>query len=206
MSDEHVSFEVEELGRRHLEDIARVHRAAFKRSALTYLGHRAVRRYYDWQMHGPHLSFALGCVVDQRLTAFCIGGTFSGSLSGFLRGNRTFLIACTVSRPWLWANPVIRDRVSVALRRKFRFSRQKRPPESGLPPSFGILAIATDPAYEGHGIGTALMEVMEGMARSHGFRHMHLTVEPTNQRAIGFYRALGWSRDETKPNLMTKVL
>jgi hypothetical protein len=37
-----------------LDAVAKLHLDAFTDRALTKLGQEAVRRYYEWQMAGPH--------------------------------------------------------------------------------------------------------------------------------------------------------
>jgi len=42
------------IGGAALADVAKVHCRAFADAALTRLGCEAVRRYYLWQLEGPH--------------------------------------------------------------------------------------------------------------------------------------------------------
>ena len=75
-----------------LNAVARVHCSAFPKSAITAFGHEAVRRYYSWQLLGPHDAVAVGAVSGQELVGFCFAGLFNGSTSGFLRKHRAFLL------------------------------------------------------------------------------------------------------------------
>lgn len=66
----------------------------------------------------------------------------------------------------------------------------------GAAPEEGeLLAIYVNPANQGIGIGTALME--EGLAFlcAQNFTRAHLWVLDTNERTIGFYRTKGWKAD-----------
>jgi ribosomal protein S18 acetylase RimI-like enzyme len=58
--------------------------------------------------------------------------------------------------------------------------------------SFGLLAIAVDPARQGSGVGKALLVATEAAARDAKFDAMHLTVDSENAQAIRFYEGLGW--------------
>jgi ribosomal protein S18 acetylase RimI-like enzyme len=58
--------------------------------------------------------------------------------------------------------------------------------------SFGVLAIAVDPASQGQGTGAILMAEATRRAIAQDFLAMHLTVHPTNTAAVAFYRGLGW--------------
>ena len=179
-----------------LPAIADVHLAAFPESALTALGREAVRRYYEWQFTGPHRLWAFGVELDGRLAGFCLGGVFRGSMSGFLRRNRVFLLVRMAARPALIAAPLMRRRLSVALR-SLTAARPARVADAGGPErdaSFGILSIAVRPDCQGHGLGQLLMARSEESARAGGFARMHLHVHPQNRQAIRFYEASGWRR------------
>ena len=61
-----------------LQSIAILHQKAFQDSALTKLGLEPVRRYYEWQLTGPHDCYAIGAFsADDELTG---SGRRSGSL------------------------------------------------------------------------------------------------------------------------------
>lgn len=183
-----------------LSEIAAVHIAAFPSSALTQLGRRAVERYYAWQLTGPHQVSAVGAWDQERLVGFCFGGTFRGALEGFLRANRRILALAVVRRPWLVVtNPLFRERLVLAskiLTKKLKRKRAHGKSQTAAPgvPSYGILSIAVDPTYQGHGVGRALMSEADQIARARGFTRMALTVDTDNQQAIRFYERSGWVR------------
>lgn len=183
------------LTKQDLPDVARIHLRAFPDSALTALGAEAVRRYYDWQLTGPHDSTSLGIRISGEMAGFCVGGVFRGALSGFLRANRLYLILRVLSRPWLIGNPLFRDRlrsgVRLLRRRAAKTQKQNSTPQA-KPKSYGILAIAVNPEFQGHGVGRSLMEEAESDARRRGFSRMHLSVNPGNSQAIRFYEGMGW--------------
>lgn len=181
-----------------LSQVAAIHRAAFADSALTRLGTEAVRRYYEWQLCGPHEVAALAAWLagqpDQppTLAGFCFGGVFRGATGGFVRKNRVYLAGLLARRPWLVFNPLFRDRLRLALR-ALRWTRSDAPTvQPDAPRSFGILAVAVLPQHQGMGIGTRLMCEAEQIARARGFGQMDLSVHPANAQAIAFYHRLGW--------------
>jgi ribosomal protein S18 acetylase RimI-like enzyme len=184
-----------------LSAVATIHMLAFRDSAVTRLGHQATRRYYEWQLIGPHDVAALGAFRGDRLAGFCFGGVFRGAMSGFLRKHRAFLAMRVLTHPWLVLNPVFRDRLALGT----RLSRQRvevgkptstltSPKESATPKSFGNHTIAVDPRQQGLGVGKVLMSECEVIARQSGFRQMGLTVQPANHQAIRLYERLGWER------------
>jgi len=71
-----------------LPHVAAVHLLAFPDSALSMLGTEAVRRYYEWQLVGPHEVTAISAYINTELVGFCFGGMFRGALSGFVRNNQ----------------------------------------------------------------------------------------------------------------------
>jgi ribosomal protein S18 acetylase RimI-like enzyme len=185
-----------------LPSVARVHLLAFPDSALTLLGAEAVRRYYSWQLLGPHDIEALCITENEELTAFCIGGTFAGALQGFLRKNQRYLCWRLVTHPSLLSHGVVSRQIGTAVRSLAKSLRMKKPrivqTQQRAYRTFGVLAIAVDPTKTGTGQGKCLMNHLECSARARNYSGMHLTVSPDNIRAINFYERLGWYRYSAK--------
>lgn len=186
-----------------LSAIAEVHRAAFPRSLITRLGPEAVRRYYAWQLLGPHEVDAEAAFLEGRLVGYCFGGVFRGAMSGYLRANRGYLACCLLRRPWIILEAARQGRLSSRLVRRVLRSGATEDPSAVSTPStepvtrpFGILAIAVDPRTRRAGVGRLLMNRMESAARHRGRTVMELTVHPSNRSAVAFYEQLGWCRVE----------
>lgn len=177
-----------------LDQVAKIHLAAFPRSALSKLGKEAVRRYYEWQLSGPHDCLAISASDEQgSMQGFCFGGIFRGSLSGFVTKNKKFLVFQVLKRPWLiLTNSIFRDRIRLGLRVGKSKMPQANWDRKDAANRFGILSIAVDPAVQGQGIGRQLMDYSESYARSNGFIKMNLTVALNNDQAIHFYEQNGW--------------
>jgi ribosomal protein S18 acetylase RimI-like enzyme len=192
------AIEVRELRQNDLADVARIHLLAFRDSALTALGKGALLRYYDWQLNGPHDVSAFAAFRGAEMAGFCFSGVFRGALSGFLRQNRNYLALRVATHPWLVFNPLFRDRLSTGLSVLRRFSKPqsqaKAPAKPKRKPSFGILAIAVNPSFQGQGVGKILMLEAEKVARERGFEEMNLSVNTENYPAIRFYEGLGWQK------------
>ncbi len=184
-----------------LDHVTAIHCAAFPESALTKLGAEAVRRYYEWQMVGPHDAVNIGAWAGEVLIGFCFGGIFRGAMGGFLEANRSFLIRRVILHPWLLLNPLFRERARFAIDRVTRRTHRRRAEPTSPPPSpvqarsFGILSIAVLPDYQGQGAAQVMMEYAERSAREREFVQMGLTVHPANMRAVRFYEKMGWKRD-----------
>ncbi len=66
----------------------------------------------------------------------------------------------------------------------------------GLPRGYlKINGLAVLPAYQGRGIGRALMEAMEQWGKEQGLSHVLLNSGVKREAAHGFYRHLGYDRD-----------
>ena len=60
-----------------------------------------------------------------------------------------------------------------------------------------LASIAVDPAFRGHGVGTAIIEYTAAELRLRHVRHWCLMVRVTNESAIRFYRRFGFIRSRT---------
>lgn len=178
--------------------ISAIHLRAFPDSAITQLGNEAIKRYYEWLIIGPHPEACqMGLFTGKTLLGFYLGGRFNGAMTGFLQHNRSFLARRILTHPWLLFNPIFRERLKAGLLILKRLRKPLPAPiswEALAKPSFGILAIATHPDYQGQGVGRELMHIAEEYALEKGYRQMHLTVHPNNDQAIHFYEGLGWQR------------
>jgi ribosomal protein S18 acetylase RimI-like enzyme len=145
-------------------------------------------------MTGQHEHRFVGVFKGDELQGFAVGGKSRGALSGFVRRNKYYLVYRTLLTPVILVTPQGRKAFRSALRVFRRRSGKKTAkPRAALgPPSFGILAIAVAPAFQGKGVGKVLMEEMESVARARGYSRMHLTVSVDNLQAIAFYEKLGW--------------
>lgn len=177
-----------------LKSVAELHMVAFPKSALSHLGKEAIRRYYEWQLIGPHDCLAIGAFDEQGcLSGFCFGGVFRGSLSGFVSKNKKYLVLQVLKRPWLIiTNSIFRDRLRLGIRVSKATPSQACWKNKAAEKSFGILSIAVDPKTQSQGIGRKLLDYSESFARSNGFIRMNLTVAMDNDQAIRFYEHNGW--------------
>jgi ribosomal protein S18 acetylase RimI-like enzyme len=58
---------------------------------------------------------------------------------------------------------------------------------------FNVHDVHVTPAARGHGLGTAMMQALEDLAREHDFAKITLEVAATNSGAIALYRRLGYA-------------
>ncbi|MDX1437791.1 MAG: GNAT family N-acetyltransferase, partial [Anaerolineales bacterium] len=159
------------------------------------VGDEAVRRYYQWQLLGPHNVTALGADFNQTIVGFCFGGQFRGAMSGYVAKNRAYLLLSLLFRPWIFVKPSVLRRIK-GLFSQYMQSLQARPGEAGssqeVPDYFGILAIAVLPEFQSRGVGKQLMWHAEMAARKQGDPRMRLVVNADNLQAFRFYQSIGW--------------
>lgn len=184
-----------------LEQVAHLHVQAFPDSVLGQLGVEAVRRNYLWQLTGPHDLTAVVAVDGDAIVGFLFGGVFRGSTIGFVKSQRWFLARQVARHPGILLRGVGWSRLGLAAKLLARRAPagQAEDPDGVPRRSFGVLAIAVDPASQGRGVGRALMAEVCDRAGAQGFEAMHLTVHPGNTTARAFYRSLGWT-DMAEPD------
>ena len=77
LSQNYMVMKIRSIELLDLNSIAKIHLAAFPKSALSHLGQEAVRRYYEWQLTGPHDCLAIGAIDEQgRMLGFCSSKNF----------------------------------------------------------------------------------------------------------------------------------
>ena len=185
---------------RHLLLVAQVHCLAFPNSAMTRLGCEVVRRYYLWQLVGPHNHQFVGYFESGSLLGYAVGGISRAATAGFVRRNLWFLGWKVLTKPWLWNGRHFRGRLKVATRGLWRHPAQVQTTPQVAMRSFGVLAIAVNPQHQGKGIGKFLMCALEAAAREQGYPRVHLTVAADNTQAIAFYERLGWRKVPSGPD------
>jgi ribosomal protein S18 acetylase RimI-like enzyme len=179
--------------------VVAVHINSFPESALTRLGAQIVRRYYLWQLTGPHKKvWATGAYVGDDCAGFSFSGIYNGSTSGFIQQNKRFLVKEVLLRPWLLFNPLFMKRLGEGVK-LIRCYSKKRSPKITVAgqlqmTDYGILSIAVADKYQKSGIGQMLMLDAEKEARKYGYRQICLTVHPDNTKAVRFYEKQNWQK------------
>lgn len=177
-----------------LDAMTEIHLKAFPESFLTQTGHEAVKRYYSWILTGPHDIYAAGIYEDGALSAYAVGGTFRGAVSGYLRQNFIFLFFSVLVRPALWVNKRLFRKAAESFRLLGLIRIKKTTAAGEAGDSFGVSVIAVDPSRQNQGFGKRLMKELETAALKRKFNKMDLTVNPRNQKAVSFYLNFGWNK------------
>lgn len=197
-------MEIRELTFDDLPAVSKIHIFAFPESGLTKFGLEVVRRYYRWQLLGPHDSTCIGVFDKNTLLGFCFAGVFHGAEPGFLKKNLFYLIATLVLHPWLIVNELIISRVIYSTNVLIYFLQnlfKKKTSRNELNISstntkgkFGILSIAVSPSHQCKGIGQMMIDEVAKIAVLQGFVSIRLSVHKNNISAINFYEKNGWRK------------
>jgi ribosomal protein S18 acetylase RimI-like enzyme len=77
-----------------------------------------------------------------------------------------------------------------------------------MAPHTGLIVIGVDPAYQGKGYGSKLLQEFEVVSKEMGFNILMLTVKSENAQAIKSYQRNGWViiSDDGKSVAMTKEI
>lgn len=196
------------LSRSDLDATAAIHQLAFPHAAISQLGHSVARRYHQSLSERSDVT-AFGAFVAGRLAGYCFAGTSHDVEGAFLRENLLYVSSRLMSKPTLLCQPFIRSRIGAGLR--FLRSTTPRAPSTpaakvdeahltvrlgpSVAESLTILYVAVDPRHQRRGLGRALLEHCEDVARLRGFRQLDLSVYLDNTRAIEFYEDAGWQRE-----------
>lgn len=68
----------------------------------------------------------------------------------------------------------------------------------------GSLAVQVDPAFQGRGLGRALMEAIVDWGTTHRIERLQLSVIADNQRAIALYTSLGFVIEGRRPQFLLR--
>lgn len=175
--------------------VARIHKKAFPDSLLSKLGEEIIRSYYEIQMASPNECYAVGVYHEGILQGYSFGGNFRDIKSIFIKKNLIKLGWQFLTNPSLLKNVQIRHRISTIVKYIMKQPKRKKSVSNSINQKrrpFGILSIAVDPSLQHSGYGKILMNMCERDAIKKQFTSMRLTVNPNNQKAIAFYKGLGW--------------
>jgi len=200
-----------------LSRIASCHIKAFPTALSSRLGVSLVKKMLSWYLDSPK-RFLFYIKIDNTCIGYC-GGTISdgtqvhGSASGMIQHSFKDAFRALLLRPWLWFHADLRSRYTLILKNiYFKMIRYSTPVKDrigqSLEPHAGLIVIGVDPANQGKGYASILLNEFERIVREKGILKMMLTVLTTNEQAIIAYRKNGWIVFEAKQKatLMVKYL
>ena len=179
-----------ELG--DLASIVRVHMVAFDGFFLTRLGPWFLREYYRtvWEDEAGIL-LVVSMADSARVVGFCVGFVDSAAFYRRLRARRVRLALAAL--PGLLRRPSLLPRLFSNAERLEGNDRSSGSARDSELASLGVL-----PAFQGAGIGRALVQAFISQSRALGADRVSLTTDAEqNARVNGFYQSLGFQICET---------
>lgn len=179
--------------------IAECHRAAFPDSLSSAIGHDYVSVMLRWYLSGEN-TFLFFAEESGKCVGYCGGMVKTvwgiGSASSMAQYSFNAAITGFLKKPWLVIHPEVRAKYMFIIKNIVnRFIRKKKlrgEPEVIFEPYTGLVVIGVDPAFQGKGYGSALMQEFEKITRQRGLKKMLLSVHTDNARAITSYTRNGW--------------
>lgn len=193
-----------------LPDLARCHSAAFPGALSTAMGRRYLARMLSWYL-STEKTFLFHVEENGHCAGYCGGmivdGTLpTGSASGMAQHSFHAAVRAFLLRPWLLFHPEVRAKwpllwknvlMKLGLRARVHAPQQKA--KQKREPHAGLVVIGVDPAFQGKGYGSLLLQEFERRAvEDYGIYKLQLTVNAANAQAIRAYERNGWVRGEVK--------
>lgn len=190
----------------HLSDISKCHRAAFPNSLSSALGQNYTESMLSWYI-STDKTFLFHIMGDNdKVIGYCGGmisdGTLgTGSSSGMAQHSFYAAIVAFLSHPWVLFHTEVRAKwpvlwknllMKLGIRPQVHFSSEQKRARS-KDPQVGLVVIGVDPAFQGKGFGSILLNEFERRAvEDYGIRKLQLTVLADNAQAIRAYERNGW--------------
>ena len=183
----------------NLSPIAHCHRAAFPASLSSALGHDYVEKMLGWYLSTEN-TFLFYVAEGDRCVGYCGGMVKTiwgvGSASSMAQFSFNAAVKSFLVRPWLVFHKEIRAKfpfiVKNLVNRFSRTKRSQRDAEIVFEPYVGLVVIGVDPAFQGKGYGSVLLQEFEKITRQRGLKRMLLSVRTDNAQAISSYTRNGW--------------
>lgn len=181
--------------RNDIEAIVRVHEAAFPDFFLTKLGTSFLRLYYNSVMNHKD-GVLLACKMDGILIGLCAGTVLSA-------GFNSKLIKANIIKFGIESMKILFTKPKALIHLMKNMSKEDS--SAGDDGNYAeLLSIAVDPKVQRSGAGKAMLLELEKVIKEKGGERLSLTTDyEDNEKAIGFYKSLGyepWYDFVTYPN------
>lgn len=176
---------------RHIDDLARLHRAAFRGSMNARLGDGYARALIAWFRRGDERIALEAMRGDGEPIGYVLGAPvgYARRMNRDLARNAA---GGLLRRPWLLVDREFRATLWSRLRLLVGFSRAATAPPQLPEPTMSLVGIGVSSASRGEGVGSLLMAEFERRARALGMKSMRLSVRIDNAAAVRCYEKNGW--------------
>jgi ribosomal protein S18 acetylase RimI-like enzyme len=196
-------MEIKQASPVDLKVIAVCHRSAFPYSLTSKMGVKYLEKIFSWYL-STDKAFLFFLKENDQIVGYAGGiivdGTLAhGSASSMTQHTFNDAVKALMFRPWLLLHRDFVTRyglftrnIVTRLRNKFR-KVEIRSAVAPKEPHVGLVVIGVDPAFQGKGYGSQLLQEFERVSKNLGFDKMMLTVRSDNSNAIKSYERNGWS-------------
>jgi ribosomal protein S18 acetylase RimI-like enzyme len=198
-----------------LPAIARCHAQAFPTALAVKHGARFTQRMLEWYIvseRGEMFHIEDGDEVAAYCGAIRIHQPgLPGAFTSISQHAFHYFVISYLQRPWLFFHRENLKKLPGIVRNvKMKLTGKPQPAVSAtqaarFTPSWGLVVIGANPAHQGKGYGSALLQEFERRAREDKVDKVHLSVHPDNQTAIASYQRNGWKADTITENSMSMV-
>src|SRR5687767_3081295 len=186
---------VRDMQRHDLDEVVRVHLAAFPSFFLSFLGARCLREFYGAVMRD---GIAVVALDEGSITGFAAGVIDSGVFYRSFMRRRFVQVAVAIA-------PAILRRPST-IARVLRRARQRTSGEI-VPRGAELMSLAVLPAKQKHGTGRALVREFVDRVRARGVADLWLITDDLNNEAVqAFYEGLGFQKRRVFTNAEGRAL
>jgi colanic acid biosynthesis glycosyl transferase WcaI len=183
-------FRIVPLQRRHVPEVAALHRRSFPQFFLSELGEGFLREFYGGFLHDPSAVTAVALDVTGAVQGAVVGTT---EPEGFFRRllQRRLIGFASRSAAFTLRHPARAPRLLRAV--GYRGDAPKGRPGGAL-----LSSICVDPLAQGSGIGRSLVEAWTAEAEHRGATEAFLTTDAEDNVLVNtFYQSLGWTISES---------
>jgi GNAT superfamily N-acetyltransferase len=185
-----------------LRKLAECHRKAFPQSLSSKLQLNFTEKMLSWYLNDPR-GVLFHIEMNNEILGYC--GAIKTKLPG-LEGSTTSMVQYSfysmlkalAIKPWLLFHeenlkriPLIKKNIllKLGLKQKNKLSVQSN---EDFIPFWGLVVIGVDPAFQGKGIGSILLQEFEKLAKEDGVKRIFLSVKKENSKAIKSYERNNW--------------
>lgn len=199
-SPEQIHATLDPLTARDVSAAVALHRRLLPHGFFVELGARVLARYYRGYLEGPY-GYAMAARVDSRLAGVLVGTLDHDAhavwANRHLPGLGAAAAGALVRRPVLIPRFLRGRAVRYGRALARRMQRSHHPSRNGHGPSERLAVLAhvyVDPAFQGLGLGRALVDGFVATARAGGAARVELVTLDGDAGAGAFYLRHGWER------------
>lgn len=195
-------MKIEKSTSNDLLQIALCHRRAFPESLSSQLHKPFTMKMLSWYLEDDR-GVLFHVQDDDAIVGYCgairtISPGLPGSSTSMAQYSFKAIIKALILKPWLIFHsenmkriPLIKKNILLKLGVNNNKNNHSSKSELFIP-YWGLVVIGVDPAFQGKGIGSLLLQEFEKLAKEDGVTRINLSVKKENSKAIKSYERNGW--------------